>query len=854
MANIKDYIKKVMDGTVSLEEQQAALAQVEKTIVEAKQKRDEAVGQKADMVVQALKKIESKLEAKLDELNNTPAMKGEPGPRGKDGRDGKDGLNGRDGISGKDGVDGKDGLDGQDGVSVVDAKIDFDGGLVIYLSNGNEIDCGQILPPETAQNIIINSGGSGTSQAVTDTLVDLQNQINILTGIDGTLGTMAQQDETAVDINGGAIDNTPIGATTPSTGAFTDLSSNGNTSFSNGSAQLTLQDGGSTKYNNLLIGGISGLGRVRWYTPTQLRITTNQNDIHLRTGASSVLGGEGNSQLQIAHTASAVNFVQVTGSATNPGASALGGILFTGSDAGVNAAITTKGTGYIAFAGGSSTSTQAFRIATTNAAATGTLLQVQGAAAGSAPSLSAISGASNADTNIDLALTPKGTGAVNAGTQNANFLRLAGNSANNSPELSVAGTDANIPLTFESKGTGAINLASGSRGVNISNGGTVTAITRTAQGSGYTTPPGVAISAPTTAGGVQATATANLSNAAATATITSGGTGYTVNDVLTFVGGTFTQASQVRVTAVSAGVITTISTISGGIYSIVPTNPISVTGGTGTGATFTLSNWALSATFTITNAGSGYVEQPTVTFSGGGGSGATAYASVGATTTFRTIGHTGTVAMRFDVPSSLPNNIPTLRLIDSSNAQDSGVQVLGGIGGSVMNAFGAANATLALHAAGTGFVRLGSGGTSQTEQLRVTHTASAVNYVQVTGAATTGYPVISAQGSDASTGLIFQAKGTAFFRFSTGGSPNADQVRITHTANPVNYLGFTGAVAGGSPTISVAGTDTNIDLALTPKGTGNVRFGTYTATVSTITGYIEIKDAGGTVRRLAVVG
>jgi hypothetical protein len=32
-----------------------------------------------------------------------------------------------------------------------------------------------------------------------------------------------------------------------------------------------------------------------------------------------------------------------------------------------------------------------------------------------------------------------------------------------------------------------------------------------------------------------------------------------------------------------------------------------------------------------------------------------------------------------------------------------------------------------------------------------------------------------------------------------------------------------------------------------------MRFGTYTGTISAITGYIEIKDSGGTVRRLAVV-
>jgi len=210
MANIKDYLKKVMDGTVSLEEQQKALAQVEKTIQEQKQKRDEAVGKNAEMVIQALKTIESKLEAKLEELNNTPAKQGIQGPPGQDGKDGKDGKNGRDGINGKDGKDGIDGIAGKDGVSVIDAKIDFDGSLVIYLSNGNEIDAGQILQPEVAKNIIISSGGSGTSQVVTDTLVSLQNQINALTGIDGTLGTMAQQDDTAVDINGGDISGTRI--------------------------------------------------------------------------------------------------------------------------------------------------------------------------------------------------------------------------------------------------------------------------------------------------------------------------------------------------------------------------------------------------------------------------------------------------------------------------------------------------------------------------------------------------------------------------------------------------------------------------------------------------------------------
>jgi hypothetical protein len=163
MADIKDYIKRLQNGTVSLEEQQIALSKIEETIKIAKQKRDEAVGQKADMVVEALKQIETRLNEKYEELLQTPAMMGEQGPKGSAGRDGKDGLNGRDGKHGVDGKDGKDGVDGVDGISVVDARVDFDGGLVITLSDGSEIDAGQIFSPEVAQNIQIFRGGGGTS-------------------------------------------------------------------------------------------------------------------------------------------------------------------------------------------------------------------------------------------------------------------------------------------------------------------------------------------------------------------------------------------------------------------------------------------------------------------------------------------------------------------------------------------------------------------------------------------------------------------------------------------------------------------------------------------------------------------
>lgn len=68
-----------------------------------------------------------------------------------------------------------------------------------------------------------------------------------------------------------------------------------------------------------------------------------------------------------------------------------------------------------------------------------------------------------------------------------------------------------------------------------------------------------------------------------------------------------------------------------------------------------------------------------------------------------------------------------------------------------------------------------------------------------------------------------------------------------------------GQVSAASDIVTLSGESAgtgaaNIDVAITPKGTGRVRYGTHSAIgAETVTGYIEIKDAGGTVRKLAVV-
>jgi hypothetical protein len=341
-------------------------------------------------------------------------------------------------------------------------------------------------------------------------------------------------------------------------------------------------------------------------------------------------------------------------------------------------------------------------------------------------------------------------------------------------------------------------------------------------------------------------------------TIGSGGTGYTVGNVLTLVGGTSTVVAQITVSTVSSGVITGFTVSASGTYTAAPSNPASLSGGTGSGATLN-TNFTVNSTFTITNAGSGYIEQPSITFSSGG---AAAYATVGSGTIIRSLG----TNMDFYTPNA---NIG-MRVYDA-----------GGTGAGYWR-FAAGYAATASMTTSSTAGNISSGGAGslnfQTNNLAQTqfvasHTASAVNYVQVTGSATgTGNsPTISAQGSDADVNLTLNTKANGLIRLQTAGitrftidntgsttklglsASGGVGFQVTATGSQVNSLSTTGTVSGSNNVVlSTQGTDTDIDLSLTPKGAGAVRFGTYTGTILTPTGYVTIKDSGGTTRRLLV--
>jgi hypothetical protein len=174
-------------GKMSAEEQMAMASAIQKAASNRlQQSRSDNLGKSVQVVVQGLKKIKSDLETRFDELNNVmqtkvdTIVKGRDGEPGRDGKDGQDGRIGIDGIQGPPGNSGEDGKDGEDGISVVNAFVDFDGGLTIVLSDGREINAGEVIPMDVAEKIKVITNGGGTSQSVLDSIASLQSQIDTL--------------------------------------------------------------------------------------------------------------------------------------------------------------------------------------------------------------------------------------------------------------------------------------------------------------------------------------------------------------------------------------------------------------------------------------------------------------------------------------------------------------------------------------------------------------------------------------------------------------------------------------------------------------------------------------------------
>lgn len=108
---------------------------------------------------------------------------------------------------------------------------------------------------------------------------------------------------------------------------------------------------------------------------------------------------------------------------------------------------------------------------------------------------------------------------------------------------------------------------------------------------------------------------------------------------------------------------------------------------------------------------------------------------------------------------------------------------------------------------------------------------NAVNYVEISSKAAGLYPGVAAQGTDVDINIQLTPKGTGKvqavgdLKLDTNlivDSNENSAIGIIATGSAVNYVQVTNAATGNSPTIEAVGTDADVDLNLTPKGIGSV--------------------------------
>ncbi len=138
-------------------------------------------------------------------------------------------------------------------------------------------------------------------------------------------------------------------------------------------------------------------------------------------------------------------------------------------------------------------------------------------------------------------------------------------------------------------------------------------------------------------------------------------------------------------------------------------------------------------------------------------------------------------------------------------------------------------------------------------QFVIDHADSATSRLRAKGggAWSADQPALSADGAAANISIRYVSKGTGAHYFST--SDGAVQFEVAAAANCVNHLSATGAKAGEAVGLRAAGADSVIDVAIFPKGAGSyVQLGSGWVSNAAITpsGFIYIKDASGTVRKL----
>lgn len=229
--DVENLAKELILKNMTPEQQMAVLDSVRQSVSDAKEVQKRKIGENVDLVVQALKKIEADIRDRFDSVGNAIEKRvstikdGRDGINGSDGRNGRDGRPGRDGVDGKQGVagvSGQDGLDGKDGVSVVNANIDFDGSLIITLSDGRLLNVGEVVSQDVAEKInVISTMSTNAAVAVKDEGTSITSGVKTLNFVGATVTATNSGDDVTINVSAGTGSVTSVAVSGGSTGLTT---------------------------------------------------------------------------------------------------------------------------------------------------------------------------------------------------------------------------------------------------------------------------------------------------------------------------------------------------------------------------------------------------------------------------------------------------------------------------------------------------------------------------------------------------------------------------------------------------------------------------------------------------------
>jgi hypothetical protein len=307
MANIKELIQSIASTDSSFDEKLEAINTMEETLMAMREQEEAAVQDNVDLIVEAIKVMENKVTAQLEVAKSIVPQKGDKGNKGDKGADGRQGI---DGKNGQNGQDGKDGIDGKDGVSVRDAKIDFDGSLVITLSTGQELNVGEVVAPDLADKIkVISTMSTNGAVAVLDEGTSITSGVKKINFVGASVTATNSGDDVTVNVSAGTGTVTSVGLSGGTTGLTVTGSPITTTGTITLGGTLAVANGGTgqTSYTDgqLLIGNTTGntLTKTTLTAGSGIAITngsgsisiaaTNSGTVTAVTGTSPVVSSGG---------------------------------------------------------------------------------------------------------------------------------------------------------------------------------------------------------------------------------------------------------------------------------------------------------------------------------------------------------------------------------------------------------------------------------------------------------------------------------------------------------------------------------------------------------------------------------